>query len=310
MQSSPIRAIFTAIVAAFAKLPGLTGNGGKIVRVNAGGTALEVSKVTITEPATSATLTIPDGVTFTGPAASGTAATLGNTETITGVKTFGSAGAVGRLKVAGTTSGTITIDAPAVAGSGVITLPATGTLATLGGAESLSNKNFLSGGTVEATTISASGLISANGGITAPIGQVIRGNTATGQGTGSAVVGVASTSGSAVYGDSANGYGVHGNSSSSIGVYGISSSSSAVFGNSTSGYGVHGNSGSNYGVVAEGDMTSPVRAAFRIVPQDAQPTGATTANAVGDMYVTTAGVLKICTVAGTPGTWVSVGAQT
>jgi protein-S-isoprenylcysteine O-methyltransferase Ste14 len=32
-------------------------------------------------------------------------------------------------------------------------------------------------------------------------------------------------------------------------------------------------------------------------------------NAVGDIYVTTAGVLKICTVAGTPGTWVSVGAQ-
>lgn len=59
-------------------------------------------------------------------------------------------------------------------------------------------------------------------------------------------------------------------------------------------------------LIATGDSTSPVNSNFRIVPQDAEPTGA---NAVGDMYVTTAGVLKICTVAGTPGTWVSVGAQ-
>ncbi len=61
-----------------------------------------------------------------------------------------------------------------------------------------------------------------------------------------------------------------------------------------------------YGVIAQSDTSSPVRAALRIVPQDAEPTGA---NQVGDIYVTTAGVLKICTVAGTPGTWVSVGAQ-
>lgn len=30
---------------------------------------------------------------------------------------------------------------------------------------------------------------------------------------------------------------------------------------------------------------------------------------IGDMYMTAAGVLKVCTSAGTPGTWVSVGAQ-
>jgi hypothetical protein len=33
-------------------------------------------------------------------------------------------------------------------------------------------------------------------------------------------------------------------------------------------------------------------------------------NVVGEMYVATGGVLKICTAAGSPGTWVSVGAQT
>ncbi|WP_441228054.1 beta strand repeat-containing protein [Tardiphaga sp. 20_F10_N6_6] len=87
-------------------------------------TATSINKVAITAPATSATLTIPDGVTLTGPAASGTAMTLGNTETVTGIKTFGSPGAVGRLKLAGTTSGTTTLDASAVAGTTTLTLPA------------------------------------------------------------------------------------------------------------------------------------------------------------------------------------------
>ncbi len=62
-----------------------------------------------------------------------------------------------------------------------------------------------------------------------------------------------------------------------------------------------------YGAIVESDTTSPVRAAFRMVPQNAQPSGP---NLIGDMYMTTAGVVKVCTVAGTPGTWVSVGAQT
>ncbi len=46
-------------------------------------TATSVNKVTITAPATGSTLTIPDGVTFTGPPASGTAATLAGAETLT-----------------------------------------------------------------------------------------------------------------------------------------------------------------------------------------------------------------------------------
>lgn len=47
-------------------------------------------------------------------------------------------------------------------------------------------------------------------------------------------------------------------------------------------------------------------AAFSILPS-AQPTGP---NVVGDVYMAAGGVMKVCTVAGTPGTWVSVGAQT
>jgi len=47
-------------------------------------------------------------------------------------------------------------------------------------------------------------------------------------------------------------------------------------------------------------------AAFRVIAQST-PSGA---HQIGHMYVTTAGVLKICTAAGTPGTFVSVGTQT
>lgn len=56
------------------------------------------------------------------------------TSTISGVKTFGSAGDTGKLKIAGNTSGAITVEAPAVAGTGTVTLPASGTVVAQGGA--------------------------------------------------------------------------------------------------------------------------------------------------------------------------------
>lgn len=116
---------------------------------------------------------------------------------------------------------------------------------------------------------------------------------ATGSGTADGLWGLGGgTSGTGVFGQggATNGNGVQGTGTGS-------------------GTGVAANGGATgYGAVITADTTSPVKAALRVVPQDAAPSGA---SLVGDMYVTTAGVLKICTVAGTGGgaTWVSVGAQ-
>jgi len=63
--------------------------------------------------------------------------------TVTGVKTFGSAGAVSKLKVAGTTSGAVTLDTSAVAGTAVITIPAvTDTLVGKATTDALTNKRI------------------------------------------------------------------------------------------------------------------------------------------------------------------------
>lgn len=78
----------------------------------------------------------------------------GTTQTIAGVKTFGSAGAVGRLKIAGTTSGAVTLNATAVAGTGTLTLPnATDTLVGKATTDTLTNKILQpSAGTASAGT--------------------------------------------------------------------------------------------------------------------------------------------------------------
>lgn len=70
---------------------------------------------------------------------------LASVQTVTGAKTFGTiGGAVGKLILAGSTSGSATLDAPAVAGTAAITLPGvTSTLATLAGTETLSNKTLV-----------------------------------------------------------------------------------------------------------------------------------------------------------------------
>lgn len=155
-----ITGLGTGIAAALAINTGTAGAPALFSGALGTATATSINKVAITAPATSATLTLVDGTTLTGPAASGTAMTLGNAETVTGAKTFGSAGAVGKLKIAGTTSGSTILDATAAA-SGTLTLPAaTDTLVGKATTDTLTNKTLDSAGTgnvlkVSGVTVSA-----------------------------------------------------------------------------------------------------------------------------------------------------------
>lgn len=182
------------------------------------------------------------------------------------------------------------------------TTPAAGSFTTL---------TSSGGGSLVSSTITATGTISSTKQGTTTNSAIVA-NPSIG---GSSITGIYSTADAAagtaiavhgVAGTTALGIGVKGEGDT--GLYGIGSSlgvSGFCAGTNNNDTGIYGESTNGYGMVAKSDTTSPLTSAFRIVPQDTQPT----TGQVGDMYVTTAGVLKICTVAGTPGTWVSVGAQ-
>ncbi len=110
-ESSVIRAIFTSLAAGFAKIAGYTGNGGKIIAINAGGTAQEAITTTGTGSgvrATSPTLVTPllgtptsvDLTNATGTAAGLTAGNVTTNANLTGdVTSAGNATTIGAGKV-------------------------------------------------------------------------------------------------------------------------------------------------------------------------------------------------------------------
>lgn len=100
-----------------------------------------------------------------------------------------------------------------------------------------------------------------------------------------------------IYGESGvDGYAIYG-----VGYYAADSIYAEAQG---SGNAMHGNSTYGHGVVAESDTSYPEKSAFRIVPQDNAPTS----GEIGDIYVSTAGKLYICTDPSP--TWTLVGGQT
>ena len=63
-------------------------------------------------------------------------------QTVTGIKTFGGVGNVGKLVLAGNTTGTTTLNGPAVGSNGVVTLPDQGVLVSENGTQTLLNKTL------------------------------------------------------------------------------------------------------------------------------------------------------------------------
>ncbi len=175
------------------------------------------------------------------------------------------------------------------------------------------------GGAIEATGGSSHGTaIKGTGGATD--GKGVHGIAA---GTGNGVYGVAAGGGSAVKGEATGtggsgveglgnttGHGVKGTaggSASSAGVLGTAAGSGTigVQGDGGAGFGVNATATTGVPIVATGDTTNPpARGTIYLVPQLADPT----TGAVGEMYVTSAGKLVICTNAAGP-VWTIVGTQ-
>jgi hypothetical protein len=165
-------------------------------------TATSINKMAITAPASSSTLAVADGKTFTAsntltmagtdgqtftfPNGSSTVMTLASVDTITGAKSFNDA----KLILNGSTSGTSTVKAQAIAGTTTFTMPTTtGTLVGSGDTGTVTSTMILNG-TIVNDDINASAAIDGSKlNVTVPtmsfcgVGQHTGGFSANGSGT-------------------------------------------------------------------------------------------------------------------------------
>lgn len=165
------------------------------VKINAAGTTA-TSTTLLSSQTANRTLTLPDATdtlvgrdttdTLTNKSIDGATNTLTNipdsalsanivlvdgVQAITGAKTFGAAGDVGKLIIAGTTSGTTILDASAIA-SGTLTLPAaTDTLVARNTTDTLTNKTLTSPVINTATADTITGIAAGPLTLSSPTGQ-------------------------------------------------------------------------------------------------------------------------------------------
>ncbi len=207
-----------------------------------------------------------------------------NGKGLEGVGTGSGAGVTG---TGGTTGAGVTGTGGATSGAGV-----TGT-ATAGNSDGVQGNGQGSGDGVQGTGGATGAGVRGIGGATSGAGVFgtgtagnAKGGDFTAHGSGTGVSGTGgSSNGTGVVGTggATNGIGVQGNGTGGgEGVIGTANSGTGVLGTSTSGSGVYGLSSSSYGVVAEGDTTSPAKAALRVVPQNADPSSSP---AAGDFSV-------------------------
>ncbi len=158
---------------------------------------------------------------------------------------------------------------------------------------------FVGGGLGGLGVYAEAGATPGNAGLWA-VGNDYPGIYASSSGNGGGVLAFASGTGIGVEGVAdTNGHGVKGTGAGAgSGVFGVGSST---------GVGVEAfNDSGGIALQIDSDPFSPAKAAVRWTPQDTEPTGD---HLVGDMYVGSTGVLNMCTVAGTPGTWTRVANQ-
>ncbi len=268
------------------------------------------------------------GVSGTGGATGVGVSGVGGATSGTGVTGTGTAGNAIGVSGAGQGSGVGVSGTGGATGSGVTGTGQGSGNGVVGTGGATGSGVIGNGGSTSGTGVTGTANTNSNNdGVTGKGGDLsVGGSGVSGVGGGNVGAGVTGTGTS--FGGSSGGNGVTGiGTVNGIGVLGTGGSNAAAgvkgiggAGNGTGGIFVANGSGLGIDVTGHSVITGVLSGASASClsfvpvanvpavrwPVSAAPSGA---SQVGDMYMATGGVLKVCTVAGTPGTYVSVGTQ-